>query len=134
MAFIHGRLAVVIFNGVDISAYCDSNEMTDDTTNHDVTCFGAVRKAYAAGLGDGQFVIGGTHDDGANSPRAVIKAAKAAGLPVPFIDRPAGTGAGKQQSSVNVLVGQYVQTEAASEMTKWKATLQMTGALDETNQ
>jgi hypothetical protein len=134
MGFIHGRSNVIIFNGVDISAYTNSDEMTDDHDLHDVTCFGAVRKSYAAGLGDGQFVLGGIHDDGANSPRDIIKAAKAAGLPVTFVHRPEGTGSGKPQSSVSVLVKQYVETVPAADMVAWKSTLQMTGTLSEANQ
>lgn len=134
MAFIHSKTTVVIFNGTDISAYTDSDEMTDDMSTHDITCFGAVRKAYGSGLGDGQFVIGGTHDDGPSSPRVVIRAAQAAGLAVPYIHRPAGTGSGKAQTSVNVLVAQYVETNAVAEYVKWKATLQMTGALSDANQ
>lgn len=134
MSFIHGRNAVVIFNGTDISLYTNTDEMTDDTDMHDVTCFGAVRKAYVAGLGDGQFVIGGVHDNGALAPRAVLKPIKAAGTAVTFIHRPEGTGSGRAQSSVSVLVKQYVETTPASEMVSWKATLQMTGVLSEAAQ
>jgi hypothetical protein len=134
MAFVHGKGTVIIIDSDDISVYTNTNEMTDDSDMHDTTCFGAVRKAYAAGLGDGQFVIGGVYDNTASGPRAVLKAIKAAGLPVTFQYRPDGTGATKAQTSVSVLVKQYVETAAVAAMTMWKCTLQMTGALDEAAQ
>lgn len=134
MAGNHGRLAVVIIDSVDISAFTNTAEMSDDTDMHDVTCFGAVRKAWAAGLGDGIFTIGGVHDNGATGPRKKLKAVKAGLVAVNFQYRPNGTGAGKQQSSVSVLVKNYTDTIAVADVVRWKATIQMTGALDETDQ
>lgn len=134
MAFIHGRGTVITIDSDDISAFTNSNEMTDDSDMHDVSCFGAVRKAYQSGLGDGQFVIGGVYDDGAGGPRAVLRAIKTAGLPVVFVYRPEGTGSGKAQTSVSVLVKQYSETDPVADMITWKCTLQMTGAITETDQ
>ena len=134
MAFKHGKDTVVLFNGTDISAFTNNTEDNDETENHDVTCYGAVRKAYTAGLGDGKFTISGTHNDSANNPRAVIKPVKAAGTAVTFVYRAEGTGSGKSQSSVSVLVSNYVQTSPVAGVVTWKAELQMTGALDETDQ
>lgn len=134
MAGNHSRLTVVIIDSVDISAYTNTTEMSDEDEMNDVTCFGAVRKAYAAGLGDGTFTIGGVHDNGATGPRKKLKALKAAKVPVTFLYQPNGTGAGKLQSSVSVLVKSYTDTSAVADVVRWKAVLQMTGALDETDQ
>lgn len=134
MAANHGRLAVVKIDSVDLSAYTNTAEMSDEDDMHDITCFGAVRKAFAAGLGDGTFTLGGVHDSGATAPRKKLKALKAAKVAVVFLYQPAGTGTGKQQSSVNVLVKSYVDTIAVADMVRWKSVLQMTGALDETDQ
>jgi hypothetical protein len=134
MALNHGRLAVVLIDSVDISAFTNTAEMADESDLHDVTCFGAVRKAYFQGLGDGTFTIGGVHDSGASGPRKKIKAVKAGLVAVTFQYRPAGTGAGKQQSSVSVFVKSYVDTISVADVVRWKSVLQMTGALDETDQ
>lgn len=137
MSFTHSRLTVVIFNLINITAFTNTAEMADEDDLHDVTCFGAVRKAYAAGLGDGTFTLGGVHDNTANGPRAVIKAYKALQAtngPATFVYRPEGTGSGLPQSSVGVLVKSYVDTSAVAAMMMWKATLQMSGTLDETDQ
>jgi len=134
MAGNHSRLTVVKIDAVDISAYTNTAEMSDETDMNETTCFGAVRKAYAAGLGDGTFTIGGVHDNGATGPRKKLKAVKAGLVAVVFLYQPNGTGTGKQQSSVSVFVKSYVDTSAVQDVVRWKAVLQMTGALDETDQ
>jgi hypothetical protein len=135
MAFTHGRLTVIKINGVDISAFTDNTEEEDGVETHDVTTYGALRKAYSTGLGDGTFTIGGTYDDGATGPRAILKPLLAAGTaPVEFIYRPEGTGAGKTQMTVNVLVSSYKQTSPVGEMVKWTAELQMSGNVTEADQ
>jgi len=134
MALNHGRLTVVIFNALDISGFTNTAEMADEDDMHDTTCFGAARKAYASGLGDGKFTIGGVHNSGSTGPRKILKGVKATKLPAPFVYRPEGTGSGKAQSSVSVLVMSYVDTSAVADMVRWKAVLQMTGDLTETDQ
>jgi hypothetical protein len=139
MATFHGSKTVVTFNGTDISAYTNSTDMEDTADTHDITCYGVVRKAYGAGLGDGKFTIKGVHNDGANNPREVIKTVKAqqqAGTTgaVTFIYRPEGTGSGKAQSSVAVLVSSYKESSPVGDYVRWEAELQMTGTLTETDQ
>lgn len=134
MTFIHGALTVVTLNASDLSAYTNSTDFDDTTDVHDVTCYGASRKAKKAGLGDGKVKIKGTYDDGNGGPRAVIKALKAAGTAVTFIFRPEGTGSGKAQSSVSVIVSSYKESSPVAEMVSWEAELEMTGALNETDQ
>lgn len=134
MALRHGKDTVVRINSTDISAFTNSTAMTDETDTNEVTCYGAARKAYIAGLGDGSFTIGGVHDDSIAGARAVIKPLKAAGTAVPFQYRPEGTGSGKAQSSVNVIVKSFNMSSPVAEQVAWTAELQMTGALDETNQ
>lgn len=134
MTFTHGRHTVIIIDGVNLSAFTDNTEEEDQTEVHDVTTYGAARKAYAAGLGDGTFTIGGTHDNGVSGPRTVLKALKAAGDPVPFQFRTEGTGTGLPEEQVDVIVKSYKQTNAVADMVKWTCELQMTGALAEIDQ
>ena len=134
MAFIHGKTTVVSIDGDDISAFTNSVEFNDGHDIHDVTCFTAGRKSWAAGLGDGKVTLAGVYDDGAGGPRATLKPLMAAGLPVTFLFKPEGTGAGKAQSSVSVLVTAFNESAPVADMIKWTAELQMTGALTETDQ
>jgi hypothetical protein len=134
MAFIHGKNTVVLINAIDISQYTNSTEETDNTTTHENTCYGQTRKTYNAGLGDGSLAIKGVHNDGANNPRAVLKPLMHAGTEVAFIFRPEGTGSGKAQMTVNVLVTSFKQSSPVGENSMWEATLQMTGAISEADQ
>lgn len=134
MSFVHGKNTVITVNGSDISAYTNNTDMNDETMTHDVTCYGQARKAYQAGLGDGTFGLKGIHDNGVGGPRAILKPLKAAGTAVTFVYRPDGTGSGKQQSSVSVIVKSYKESDSAADMIQWEAEFQMTGALNEANQ
>jgi hypothetical protein len=134
MAFRHGRHTVVTIDGTDLSTSTNSTDFNDGTDSHDVTCYGASRKAYHAGLGDGKITISGVHNDDATGPRAVLKPLKTAGSVVPFVFRPEGTGSGKAQSAVDVIVVAYNESAPVADMIKWTAELQMSGDLDETDQ
>ena len=134
MSFVHGKNTVIIINGTDISAFCNSTEDADTNDMHEVTTYGAARKAYASGLGDGVFTLGGFHDDTSSGPRKVLKALQRNGTLSTFVFRPSGTGVGKQQSSVSVFVKSYTDTAPAGGMITWKSTLQMSGALNEADQ
>lgn len=134
MAFAHGRDTVVKLNDVDLSLFTNATTFNDSTDSHDVTCYGADRKAYNSGLGDGTVTIAGVYDDGATGPRATIKPLKAAGTAVTFLFQPEGTGSGKAESSVSVIVTAYNESAPVADMISWTAELQMTGDLTETDQ
>lgn len=134
MTYIHGKDTVVTINGSDISAFTNSTDFKDTTETHETSCYGVARKTYKAGLGDGTVTIKGIHDNGAGGPRKVLKALKAAGTAVTFIFRPEGTGSGKQQSSVSVIVKSYNDSDPVGDLVTWESELQMTGALTETDQ
>lgn len=134
MAFRHGKDTVVTINASDISAFTNTTAFGDETDVHDVTCYGAGRKNYIPGLGDGTVTIGGSYDDGVTGPRAVLKALKNAGTVSQFIFRPEGTGAGKRQSKVNVIVKTFNESAPVADAIAWTSELQETGALDETPQ
>jgi len=134
MSFKHGKDTVVKINGSDISPYTNSTAFSDETDTNDVTCYGAERKNYIGGLGDGTITIGGVYDDSAAGPRAVIKPLKAAKVAVPFIFQPEGTGSGLAQSSVNVIVKSFNESAPVAEQIAWTSELQMTGDLNEADQ
>lgn len=134
MATRHGKDTVVIFNGTDISQYTNTTSREDETAVHKTTGYGAAREQYQSGLGDGTFTIGGVYNDAIGGPSAVIKPAKKAGLPVPFIYRPEGTGSGKAQDSVQVIVKTFNVSSPVADNVTWTSELQMTGTLDDSNQ
>lgn len=129
MAFVHGKNTVVKLNASDISQYCNTSSLTRTADSHDVTTYGRDEHVYNGGLGDGTASIGGIYDNtGATGPRAVIE--PLVGTNVTFIRQPEGTGAGKPQDSVNVLVTQYVETSPVADMVTWTAELQLSGPVN----
>lgn len=134
MAKKHGRHTVVKLNSVDLSAFTNNTEFNDEVENHDTTTYGNERKTYDAGLGDGTITISGFYDDGASGPRATIRPLMVAKAAVPFLYQPEGTGSGKAQSAVDVLINSYTESAPVADMITWECELQMTGDLDETDQ
>lgn len=135
MTNFHGKLTVVKLNGVDYSEYSNATDFKDATDAHDNTTYGKNRKTYHAGLGDGTISVGGFYDNTAvEGPRALFKPLKAAGTAVEFTYRPEGTGVGKAQSLVDVIITSFEESSPVADMVTWTAELQMTGDLVETAQ
>lgn len=135
MTNVHGKNTVVTLNGVDYSAFSNSTDFKDATEAHETTTYGRNRKTYHSGLGDGTVSVGGLYDNTVSSgPRNLFKPLKAAGSAVEFVYRPEGTGSGKAQSIVDVIITQFDESSPVGDMVTWTAELQMTGDLDETPQ
>jgi len=126
MTKVHGKNTVIILNGADLSTYCNTSGITRSSDSHDVTGYGVDDHAYQGGLKDGTSSIGGIYDNTASvGPKAVIE--PLVGSNVPYIRRPDGTGAGKPQTQVTVLVLNYVETAPVADMVTWTAELQLSG-------
>lgn len=134
MAIRHGKNTVIKVNAVDLSAFTSMTDFNDGIDVEAVTCYGALRKAYGSGLGDGTITISGVYDDGAAGPRGTLKSLMAAGAAVSFLFWPEGAGAGKAQSSVNVIITSFKESAPVAQHIKWSAELQMTGTLNEADQ
>src|SRR5262245_18804562 len=132
MAFIHGKGTVVKLNGVDLSAFTNTSEVTTEYDEHDVTGYGANGHAVQGGLQTAKVTMGGTYDSGATGPRKTIVALL--GTNVPFIRQPEGAGSGKPQDSATVMVKNYVETNAVADMIKWTAELTVSGTINTTAQ
>ena len=132
MAFVHGKNTFVSLNGSDLSAFCDSSTFGRKSDKHDLTTYGKDDHVYGGGLGDGSASIGGFYDNTAAGPRDIIE--PLIGTVVTFIRRPEGTGSGKPQDSVSVLVEEYEETSPVADYVKWTATLQPSDAITSTNQ
>lgn len=133
MALVHGKTTVIKLNAKDLSAYTNTSELNQSGDSHDVTCYGATAHVYAGGLTDAKASLSGVYDSTAVSgPRAAIQ--PLIGTVVPLIRQPEGTGTGKPQDSVSVLVIGYVETNPVADMIKWSAELQCSGAINSTAQ
>lgn len=131
--FVHGKDTFVSLDGNDLSQYTNTSEISKEADNHDVTAYGAGAHNYQGGLKDGTASMGGTYDNTAGTgPRAVIDPLLA--QKVVFIRRPEGTGAGKPQDQVDVVVTSYVETSPVADMVTWTVELQLSSVVNTTPQ
>jgi hypothetical protein len=133
MSRSHGKNTYISLNGVDLSAYCDSSEHHKKPDVHDVTTYGNDSHVKDGGLLDGTGSIGGLYDTTTGTgPRAVIN--PLVGSVVTYIRRPEGTGSGKPQDSVSVLVGEYVETSPVADYVRWTLALEYSGDITSSTQ
>lgn len=125
MAFIHGKDGFVSLNGVDLSAFANNIEWGKSADSHDVTTFGKASHVKQGGLFDGTVTLQGVYDDGIISPEAIIEPLVRS--VVPLVYRPEGTGSGKPQRTVNVLVQEYTETVPVADMVTWQLTMETSG-------
>lgn len=134
MAFVHGKGVVHTIDGDDLSAYSNSVEFTRTADSHDVTTFGKNSKVYQSGLKDGTAEISGIYDStGSTGPGAVLRPL-VGGAAVTLVYRPEGTGSGKPEAEVDVIVTEYSETAPVADMITWSASLQLSDDIDDTAQ
>jgi hypothetical protein len=134
MAFVHGKNTFVSIAGTSLSGYSNSVEFTRSSDTHDVTTFGKNSKVYAPGLKDGTAKLEGIYDSTAGTgPGAVLRPlVGAASVVLKF--RPEGTGTGKPEAEVSVLVNEYAESAPVADMITWSASLQLSDDIDDTAQ
>lgn len=132
MAAQHGRFTVIILNGQDLSQFCDSSEFGRTSDKHDTTGYGLNSHRYSGGLLDGTFTMGGTYDNSATGPHDIIT--PLLGTTVTLVRRPEGTGTGKPQETVTVLVEKLNESSPVADNVKWSCDLQLAGDVAEINQ
>ena len=132
MAFVHGKNTFISLNGSDLSPYTNTSTFGRGADSHDVTTYGKEDHVFQGGLGLNTASMGGIYDNGATGPRDVIE--PLVGTVVTMIRRPEGTGSGKPQDSVSVLITSYVETSPVADMVTWSCEMQPSDAVTSTNQ
>lgn len=132
MTFIHGKGAYVSLDATDLSAFTNNTAFNRSSDSHDTTTYGKSAHTFQGGLLNGTATLTGIYDDGMAGPRAII--APMIGTVVELIYRPEGTGVGKPQDTVDVLVTGYEETAPVADMIAWSATCQLTDAVVSTDQ
>lgn len=124
MAFTHGKGSVTSLGGSDLSIYGNAVEWARTGDSHDVTTFGKNSHVKQGGLLDGTATISGIYDNtAAVGPRAVIN--PKVGTVVAMVWRPEGTGTGRPQDTVNVLVTSYTESSPVADMITFAVELEM---------
>ena len=133
MSLIHGKDTVLKLGSVDISQYTKSSEFSRKADTEDVTTYGKNDHCYAGGLGDGSFKCDGLYDNTATTgPRALIE--PLLGTEVVLTRRPEGTGAGKAQDIVDIIISSYVETSPVAGYVTWSLEGQLSDAVNSTAQ
>lgn len=138
MAFVHGKNTYIALDNNDLSAFTNTSEITKSADIHDITHYGpdpgVGRKSheYQGGLGDGTATMGGTYDNTAAGPRAIID--PLVGSTVLLDRRIEGTGAGKPRDLVYAVCMEYVESSPVADMVSWTCNLQLSGAVTGTAQ
>jgi hypothetical protein len=123
MGFVHGKDTYVSLDGDDLSTFTNSTTHNRSADTHDVTTYGKGAHVFQGGLKNGTATIGGIYDNTAvTGPRAVIR--PLLGTTVEFVFRPEGTGSGKPQDTVDVVVNAYNESSPVADMVQWTAELQ----------
>lgn len=133
MAFVHGKTTFISLNGSDLSTYVNASELSRTSDSHDVTTYGKNAHVKAGGLLDGTASMSGIYDNTASvGPRAVIR--PLIGTVVTLIRRPEGTGSGKPQDSVSVLVTKYTETNPVADYVSWSCDMELSDVITSTSQ
>lgn len=132
MAFQHGKSTVIKLNGSDLSAFTNTSNIERGADEHDVTTYGKNSHVVTGGLGNGSASMSGVYDNTATGPRDIIR--PLVGTVVTLIRQPEGTGAGKAQDSVSVLVKKYVETNPVADMVSWSCDMTLSDAITATDQ
>lgn len=128
MAKVHGKNGSIELDEVDISPYTNTIDWDTSADTHDTTTFGQTGHTYAGGLTDGKVSLKGIYDNTASTgPRDSVAALL--GQTVEFVYRPEGVGAGKPESTCNVVVNSYKESVPVADMITWEAELTISGAV-----
>jgi hypothetical protein len=128
MTFVHGKDTYISLDGDDLSPVTTTSQLEKSADSHDVTTYGQDAHVFNGGLLNGTATMSGIYDSSTSTgPSAVID--PLVGTNVTLIRRTQGTGAGKPQQSVNVLVLKYTETNPVADMITWSCDLQLSGTI-----
>lgn len=131
--FVHSEVTVITIAGDDISQYANASDLERTADSHDVTTYGKGAHVFQGGLDNGTASVSGIYDNTAvTGPRVVLE--PLVGTVVELVRRPEGTGSGKPQDTVDVLVTSYKEDAPIADMVKWTLSLQLSDAIASTAQ
>lgn len=125
MAFVHGKNASITVNSVDWTPYADSVSVPQDIDTADTSHFGTGAKTYILGMNDSKVTISGLWDATLD---AAAQAILSAGAAVSVVYGPAGAGTGSVKYTFQAILTQWQVDAGTSDVVKFSAGLQRTGA------
>ena len=138
--FAHGKDTVIMIDAADISEWTNTSEFSRKAETHNVTVYGGPKygdgrkpNVYKGGLVDATFKCGGVFDQTeATGTAATLDDLE--GQTVVLKRRPLGTGAGKPEQTVTMIVTDVTQTSPVADMVTWSLEAQCSGTIVTTDQ
>lgn len=127
MAFAHGRFTTLKLGTVDLSAWTDNTDFTDEADIHETTTYGKTAKTKVGGLLNSVFKVGGTYDTATGGPEVTIR--PLIGTTTTIELGPEGNASGKKKVTGAVVVKSFNTTLPVAGMIKWTADLEGSDAL-----
>jgi hypothetical protein len=132
MAFKHGKNTVVKVGADDLSEFTNSTAFNRSGDALDVTTYGKNSKVFIGGLKDCKITIEGNYDSGVGGPSAIIEPLLA--TETTFTFQPEGTGTGKPQKVVDVVVTAFNVSSPVADQIKWTCEMQGSDDVDDSAQ
>lgn len=129
MPFIHGSVARLYANGIDLTSYMKSATFSGEADTADVTTWGLTSKAYIPGKPDatisGEGVWDAEMQTNQNRPDDVFDAALAVAGVLTYL--PAGDGVGKRARIIDMAETSYEVTSPGDDVTGFSFEAQSSG-------
>lgn len=126
MAFKHGRNASLTLNTKDLTAFCDSLDISFDVPTADTTAFGATWSSALAGVPSGKIEVSGYYDPTVTTgPGSVFWNCIAGGVPVTALVYPGGTVTPQELWTITsgALVTGYAESSPVGGVVTFKASM-----------
>lgn len=133
MAPVHGKVTFVEIGGDDLSPHTSESEFSRTAEAHDITTYGKNSFVFGGGLLGGTFTASGVYDSTASTgPRAVLE--PLVGTTTELVRRPEGTGTGKPEDTVDMVITSYVETSPVNDYVRWSLEGQLSDDVASTSQ
>lgn len=134
MPKVHGRKTALLFNGIDLSQYCNNSQLEFAPDTHDTTTYGKNSHVFSSGLLNGTGTFSGFYDSStATGPKAVVMPLLGV-ADIVFQHRPEGTGSGLPQDQVNCIITKFTQTHPVADMITFSIDVQFSDDVNSTPQ
>jgi len=130
--FVHGRHTVVKVGTDDLSEFANATTFNRSGDANENTTYGKNSKSYNGGLKDSKITLEGVYDDGVDGPGAILRPLLATSTTFTF--QPEGTGTGKPQSVVDVVITAYNESSPVADNIKWTCEMQGSDDIADTAQ
>lgn len=128
MAFHHGKAAEITVATKNLSAFCDTADLSIDIDTADTTVFSNSWKTAIAGLAGGALELAGNFDPTTTTGPASALAALIGAAPFAVIYEPAGAAA-NQSRTFNAILTSYKESSPVADKVTFSAGLLVTGAV-----